>query len=159
MSNKTIIQIVVVTPDGRILARRPVQREFAGMSSAVRRNGLPWQVSITRTKTAMENALNSTIINSELNFYFNRNVRDIGILKLEYQGMLDRELYSIYSLAMTNTTHLQTKKNSETRLLSFDEIKDEMSMSNQNKYVHHSIIAFNQLLMVKRRRNYAGPIR
>lgn len=154
-NNDVVIQILVLTPDGRIIIRRAVQQPYANISSSVRRNGLPWQATITRTN----GEVTAAIINGECNFYFKRPIREIGLLNREWVGMLDTQQYHIFSINMIKTTNVASSIWSETRLLSFDDVLKEMAGHATHRYTHHACLAFNQLLMVKRRKAYAGALR
>lgn len=157
MSADGVIQIILVTPDGRILTRRPVQKPHNGLSVSIRRNGLPWQVTISKTYNALD-ASEGVIaaIDKELKFYFNNGCNDLGVLRREWVGWLDRQTYGIFSLKLKSQAKIKSTLLSETRLLSFSEIKEEMAGNSKHKYVHHAIIAFNQLLTLRRQKDYGG---
>lgn len=150
----SIIQIIIVIPDGRILLRRPIQRPF---SDIVRRNGLPWQVTMTRT---WRDTFDEDLIDTEFGFYYDKqSYKDIGVLVPEWMGILNKQFYYIYSIKINKLAHLKSTQWTETRLLSFDEVNKEMAYNDRHKYTQHAIMVFDKLLMLRRQKNYVGSIR
>lgn len=79
MSLSKMLHIIVFLPDGRVMLRRNAGYTY-GWPSSGRRNGLPWQGTLSRTSWAEDLLSILDEADREFHHYFRVPAREIGVL-------------------------------------------------------------------------------